>query len=73
LRYEHWRPAYKYGWESRMMHQGKQWDDVEPHLASGRESARGESALGCSDAKPAARDAWDRLENRSYDSGGDVH
>jgi hypothetical protein len=56
-----------------MMHQGKQWDDVEPHLASGWERARGESALGWNDAKPAARDAWDRLENRSYDSGGDVH
>lgn len=73
LRYEHWRPAYKYGWESRMMHQGKQWEDVEPKIASGWERARGESGLGWNDAKPAARDAWDRLENSSSHGGGHVH
>jgi hypothetical protein len=35
--------------------------------------ARGASGLGWNDAKPAARDAWDRLENRPSDGSGNVH
>src|SRR4051812_2653490 len=29
---EHWRPAYRHGWEARMMHGGRQWEEVEPDL-----------------------------------------
>jgi len=34
-KYETYQPAYRYGWESRARHTGKNWDDVENDLASG--------------------------------------
>lgn len=61
--YDTYQPAYKYGWESRMMHGGKKWTDVEPDLERKWNSARGSSKLGWAEARPAARDAWDRLDN----------
>ena len=67
--YDTYQPAYKYGWESRMMHNGKKWTDVESDLERNWMSARGQSNLGWNDARPAARDAWDRLDKN--DLGGD--
>ena len=32
LGYEHYQPAYRYGWESRMMHGEREWEQVEPDL-----------------------------------------
>lgn len=71
--YDTYQPAYKYGWESRMMHGGKQWDDVESHLERGWEKNRGSSNLGWPEAKQATRDAWDRLDSRKMEEDGKVH
>src|SRR5206468_10283729 len=30
LEYDHYRAAYRHGWESRMMHADRAWDEVEP-------------------------------------------
>jgi phage tail tape-measure protein len=62
--YDHYRPAYQYGWESRTSYQGKSFDDVESELERGWEQQRGQSTLNWSDARHATRDAWDRTDLR---------
>ena len=62
---EDYRPAYRYGWESRERHAGRTWDDgLETELSSGWEKARGTSRLKWEEARDATRDAWHRVENR---------
>lgn len=58
--YETYRPAYRYGWESRGRYAGRRFDDVEPELAQGWHANK--SNLSWDRAKLAARDAWDRVE-----------
>lgn len=58
--YEAYRPAYQYGWESRGRYAGRQFDEVEPELANGWSQTN--SKLPWDKAKPATRDAWDRIE-----------
>jgi hypothetical protein len=67
LSYDHYRPAYRYGWESRRRLAGRRWDEVERDLERGWRENRGESRLGWSDAKLAARDAWQRIDHRIAD------
>jgi len=61
---EHWRPAYRHGWEARMMHGGRKWEEVESDLEKSWAQRRGHSALDWARAKLATRDAWERLEGR---------
>jgi hypothetical protein len=61
---EHWRPAYRHGWEARMMYGNREWDELEPDLEKSWAERRGHSALDWAKAKLATRDAWDRLEGR---------
>lgn len=73
--YETYRAAYQYGWQARMMHNDRRWEDIEKDLEAGWLESRGESKLDWSDARHAAKDAWDRLGPPigSDDSGNDVH
>src|SRR5690606_4488180 len=64
LSYDHYRPAYRYGWESRARLSGRRWDEVERELERGWRENRGASRLGWADAKLAARDAWQRIDHR---------
>ncbi|HVT41214.1 MAG TPA: hypothetical protein VHE78_19415 [Gemmatimonadaceae bacterium] len=64
LDYTFYRPAYRYGWETRGRYDGRTWEEVEDELGTGWYAARGTSVLEWEDAKPAARDAWDRVGNR---------
>lgn len=61
LSYDHYRPAYRYGWESRRRFADQRWDQVERDLQRGWRENRGASRLGWGDAKLAARDAWQRV------------
>ncbi|HSJ23606.1 MAG TPA: hypothetical protein VK929_02905 [Longimicrobiales bacterium] len=67
LSYDHYRPAYRYGWESRARYPDRRWAEVERDLERGWRSNRGTSRLGWGDAKLAARDAWQRIEHRLAD------
>ena len=67
LGYDHYRPAYRYGWESRTRYPDRRWDQVERELESGWRENRGSSRLGWTDAKLAARDAWQRVDRRMLD------
>lgn len=67
LSYDYYRPAYRYGWESRTRFAGRRWDEVERDLERGWRENRGPSRLGWTDARLAARDAWQRVDNRLLD------
>jgi hypothetical protein len=67
LGYDHYRPAYRYGWESRTRFSDRRWDEVERELERGWRENRGASRLGWSDARLAARDAWQRIDHRMAD------
>jgi hypothetical protein len=67
LSYDHYRPAYRYGWESRARLTHRRWDEVERELERGWKENRGMSRLGWTDAKLAARDAWQRVDHRLAD------
>jgi hypothetical protein len=57
--YERFQPAYQYGWESRMEHEGRTFEEVEPELQQRWMTAAPE--VGWNTARHASRDAWDRM------------
>lgn len=59
--YKDLQPAYRYGWESAARSQGKSFEDIAPTLERDWTKARANSTLGWDTAKPAVRDAWDRV------------
>ena len=62
--FDEYRPAYAYGVESYGRNRERSFDDVEADLSSGWDRSRGSSGLDWNQAKPAARDAWDRLSDK---------
>jgi hypothetical protein len=72
LSYDYYRPAYRYGWESRARNEGRRWDELERELERGWRENRGTSRLGWGDAKLAARDAWQRVDRRMADERQDT-
>ncbi len=62
--YEDYQPAYRTGYEgySRYGGTGKSFNDIENDLQRDYETNRGKSNLQWEKAKPATRDAWDRVE-----------
>lgn len=57
------RPAFAYGANSRHKYNGRQWDDaMADHLRSEWDAHRGTSTLIWSQAQPAVRDGWDRVD-----------
>jgi hypothetical protein len=61
--FEHYSPAYRAGVESYSRNPGRSFDEVEPELGRDWGRARGRSSLEWEHARPAARDAWDRVSN----------
>jgi hypothetical protein len=59
--FDDYGPAYGFGVEARGRYPGRAFDDVESEMASDWATGRGASSLSWGHAKPAARDAWDRL------------
>lgn len=60
--FEDYDPAYRYGWESRTRHKGRNWTEVESDLGRDWDKTRGTSRLQWEEARHATRDAWDRIE-----------
>lgn len=61
--FDDYSPAYRTGVESFSRNPGRSFDEIEPELGRDWTSNRGRSSLEWEHAKPAARDAWDRLSN----------
>ena len=62
--YSEYGPAYQYGWEAHDQHAGKPFSEVESHIKTGWEKAKGASKLEWDKAKHATRDAYERVANR---------
>ena len=61
--FDHYQPAYRAGVESYNRNPSRSFDDVEPELGRDWSRARGNSSLEWEHARPAARDAWERVKN----------
>lgn len=61
--FDHYQPAYRAGVESYNRNPERSFDDVEPELGQDWSRSRGKSSLEWEHARPAARDAWDRVSN----------
>ncbi len=59
--YEHYAPAYRYGWALSDKHEGKPFDEIAPAAGKGWGRARSGSPLTWEQAHAAARDAYDRV------------
>src|SRR5262249_23748755 len=70
--YEEYRPAYKYGWESRARCGTRSFDEVEPELSRDWEAARDRSKLTWDKARHATRDAWERVGSAAPRAHSDV-
>jgi hypothetical protein len=64
--YSVYQPAYRYGWEARDNLKDRKWDDVESELDAGWMQRRGASMLEWDEARPAAMDAWNRLDGVQF-------
>jgi len=62
--YDEFGPAYRYGVDSYAKYQGRSFDEVDADLSRDWGSTRGKSSLDWERARPAARDAWQRLSDR---------
>ena len=56
--FEAYNPAYRYGTEASLLHEGRPFAEVEPTLAKDWESKRGDSQLTWEQAKVAAARAY---------------
>lgn len=61
--YDDYGPAYGYGLIAHSQYGGRAFDDIEVDLARDWATARGTSSLDWDTARPAARDAWERLNS----------
>jgi hypothetical protein len=66
--YEYYRPAFKYGWESRTRHEDRRFDDVEAELRDRWDADR--MGLAWDEARPAARDAFENADYTEWSDPG---
>jgi uncharacterized protein YcfJ len=71
LGYDHYRPAYREGWEAASLTSDKSWDQIESELKDRWESRKTESRLEWENARQASRDAWHRIKVRDGSSISD--
>jgi hypothetical protein len=71
--YEDYRPAYHTGYEGYRQYgdTGRTYDEVEPDLRRDYETRRKGSGLTWDKARPATRDAWDRVHTANLRREGD--
>ncbi|MGH9458209.1 MAG: hypothetical protein ACRD2J_11290 [Thermoanaerobaculia bacterium] len=64
--YDRYQPAYRFGWEKAVLptFTGRSFEDIEPELEHHWHTTRGEGGLAWNEARPAVRDAWDRVRTR---------
>jgi hypothetical protein len=61
--YEDLQPAYRHGWESRSRYAGRSFDEAESDIARDWASCEHSRRMTWDAARPATRDAWDRIES----------
>jgi hypothetical protein len=74
ISYDEMRHAYRYGWEARARHPGRTFDEAESELRQGWADAHQGSRLEWRHVRNAARDAWQRVDERAATLGeGEGH
>ena len=63
--YDNYGPAYGFGVEAFSRYPGRAFDEMEPEMSERWGAASGSSSLAWDRARPAARDAWDRVNGRT--------
>ncbi|MEO7761579.1 MAG: hypothetical protein ABIS68_06680 [Casimicrobiaceae bacterium] len=66
--YDYYATGFRTGWEGRVRHDGKRFDDVESELRAEYARAKGEPNPDWEQGRLAARAAWDRIEDISINS-----
>lgn len=62
--YDEYGPAYSHGFSAHNKYPGRSFDEVDADLERDWNNARGPSTLGWDRARPASRDAWQRVSDR---------
>ncbi len=60
--FEYYAPGFRAGWEGRVRHDGRTFEEAEPALKSNYNLTKSELEPGWHDVRPAARAAWDRVD-----------
>jgi hypothetical protein len=64
--YDYYRPAYRFGWESYSQYGHRSFDEMDETLAREWDARRGDCRLTWSEARAAARDAWNRVSKPEH-------
>jgi hypothetical protein len=60
--YEYYAPGFRAGWEGRVRHDGRSFDEAEPALKSSYDLGRSELDPDWQEVRPAAHAAWVRAD-----------
>lgn len=60
--YEYYAPGFRAGWEGRVRHDGRSFDEAEPELMLEYNECKSELDPGWNEVSPAARAAWNRVD-----------
>ena len=60
--FEYYAPGFRAGWEGRVRHDGRTFNEAEPELKVGYDLTKTELDPAWQDVRPAARAAWDRVD-----------
>ena len=66
--YDYYRPAYRYGWESRDRHSGRTFDEIEGELRSDWDQDA--AGMDWDQARAAVRDAYERQDKTEASTPG---
>jgi len=69
--YEHYAPAYRTGWEGRVLHDGHSFEEAESDLIARYNQTRTEDDVAWNDVKPAVHAAWDRVDHNRHSKPGE--
>ena len=61
--FNEYRPAYSYGVDAHRRFQGQSFEQAEPELMRDWDRVKGMSSLTWDSARPAVRDAWQRVRD----------
>jgi hypothetical protein len=60
--YEYYAPGFRAGWEGRVRHDGRTFEQAEPELKADYNRAKTELDPAWEDVRQAARAAWERVD-----------
>lgn len=64
--YDYYAPGFRAGWEGRVRHDGRKFEEAELELAAEYSRNKTELQPDWQMVQPAARAAWDRVDRNSY-------